>query len=391
MNLWKLSDETLRYAEKIASMTLDIDALYNKERSEAEDGLVVINMGNTVPTPLSGYDEARARLAELAKEAMTLPEADRRLYYTQTCSTLDAFCAWRQGLLPDMAAQINMFLHVDPAPASEAVLDGYFAELRSMLTDMGYTGSLKEQCAAWEQKNLVPADEVQGTVNDMMAVAREKCGNILELPENDYYHCEVERAMPYNARSDYDHRCVVINIDPILTRPALKHLVCHEAYPGHFMQFSLRRMQCEKGEGGADGLLSVCNHTSSCTFEGIADAGIEFIDWEDSDDDRVYALIATIQAALGTAASYRMHTLKQSDKEVEDFLRRNALVGGEGWVANRMGFIRNTARSALIWSYWRGDQGVFSAWRRVAKEDRARFFSYIYGRLHTVQSLQLFQ
>jgi len=34
---------------------------------------------------------------------------------------------------------------------------------------------------------------------------------------------------------------------------------------------------------------------------------------------------------------------------------------------------------------------VFPVWHRVAKEDRARFFQYIYGRLHTVQSMQLFQ
>ena len=387
----KLSDKTLAYAEKIAAITLGIDALYRKELNGEGDGLVVINMGNTTPKALSGYDDARAQLAELAREAFTLPEADRRLYYTQTCSTLSAFCAWRQGLLPDMASQIDLFLNVDPAPASDAVLDGYFKELRAMLTGMGYTGDLMQQCAAWEQKNLVPADEVQDTMNAMMAEAREKCGNILELPENDYYHCEVERGMPYNARSDYDHRCVVINIDPILTRPALKHLVCHEAYPGHFIQFSLRRMQYERGEGGADGLLSVVNHTSSSTFEGIADAGIEFIDWVEDDNDRVSMLISTIQAALGTAASYRMHTLKQSDEEVADFLRRNAVAGGEGWVANRMGFIRDIARSALIWSYWRGDQGVFGVWNRVAPEDRARFFEYIYGRLHTVQSMQLFR
>lgn len=387
----KLSDKTLAYAEKIASITLGIDALYRAELKGEGDGLVVVNMGQTVPAPLSGYAEARAQLAELARGAFALPEADRRLYYTQTCATLDAFCAWRQGQLPDMESQIDLFLHVDPAPASDLVLDGYLHELRQMLTELGYTGDLKQQCAAWEQKNLVPADEVQDTMNEMMAIAREKCGRILELPENDYYHCEVERGMPYNARSDYDHRCVVINIDPILTRPALKHLVCHEAYPGHFIQFSLRRMQYERGEGGADGLLSVCNHTSSSTFEGIADAGIEFIGWDEDENDRVCMLMSTIQAALGTAASYRMHTLKQSDAQVEDFLRRNAVAGGEGWVANRMGFIRDIARSALIWSYWRGDQGVFNVWRRVAPEDRARFFEYIYGRLHTVQSLQLFR
>lgn len=157
------------------------------------------------------------------------------------------------------------------------------------------------------------------------------------------------------------------------------------------MQFSLRRMLWERGEAGADGLLSVVNHASSCTFEGIADAGVELIDWIEGADDEVGALISTVQAALGTMASYRMHVLKRPDAETREFLRAHAPAGGEGWVDNRMKFIRDPARAALIWSYWRGDEGVFPIWRRVPAEKRADYFRYIYGRLHTVQSMRLFQ
>ena len=71
--------------------------------------------------------------------------------------------------------------------------------------------------------------------------------------------------------------------------------------------------------------------------------------------------------------------------------RDNAPGGGEGWVANRIKFIQDPARAALIFGFWRGDEGVFPVWNRVAPEDRARFFGYIYGRLHTVQSLPTVQ
>lgn len=103
-------------------------------------------------------------------------------------------------------------------------------------------------------------------------------------------------------------------------------------------------------------------------------------------DDRANDLVSLIQAALGSAASYRLHTLGWESSRVEDFLRDNAPGGGEGWVANRIKFIQDPARAALIFSYWRGDEGVFPVWNRVVPEDRARFFGYIYGRLHTVQS-----
>lgn len=389
-----LSDRTLLYGEKLCSLTLGIDRLYRSKLVDADkhDGLAVIDMsgGKFAPDGISDYQQAREALAALAREAFALPEPDRRLYYTQACISLDSFCAQNQGQLPDLSTQIGMFLHVNPAPISQSQIDALLAKIHAMLTDMGYSGDVFQQCAKWEEKNKVPTDEVQGVMTELMAEARERTGNILPLPENDYYRCETVRGEPFNARSDYDNRMVVINIDPVLTRPALKHLVCHECYPGHFMQFSLRRIYWEQGRAAADGLLSVVNHSSSSTFEGIADAGIEFIDWIENDDDRVNAVLGELRAALGTATSYQMHTLKLPNEQVEDWLRGYTLVGGEGWIKNRMKFVGSLSRSALIWSYWRGDQGVFDIWRRVQPEERDRFFDYIYTRLHTIQSMSLF-
>ena len=249
-----LSDKTLALSEKVAHATMGIDALYRQETGAESDreGLVVVQMAEVSPTPFASYGEAQECLADLAQQTLALPEPDRRLYYTQACTSLWSFCAWRQGKLERMSDQISLFLHADPAPATSAQLDGYYRQLRSLLTEMGYTGDIKAQIAAWEAKNLVPADEVQDTMNAMMVQAREMCGRILPLPENDYYHCETVRGVSYNASSDFAHRRVLINIDPILTKQKLKHLVCHEVYPGHFMQFTLRRQAWEQGVGGLD-------------------------------------------------------------------------------------------------------------------------------------------
>ncbi len=388
-----LSDQTIAFSVRVARATMGVDALYRKETglTDLHDGLVVLNMSGVRPEAYENYQAAQAHLAELAQAALALPEPDRRLYYAQACTSLWSFCQWRRGGLDAMDSQIGTFLHVDPAPAAQAELDAYQAELYRMLGEAGYDGDLKQRIDAWEQKNLAPADEVQGRMDELMAEARQRTGEILPLPEGDEYHCETVASGPFNASSDYGNRRVIINTAPVLTVQKLKHLVCHEVYPGHFMQFTLRRQAWEQGTGGLDGTLSVCNHSSSSTFEGIADCGIRFLDWDEGVDDRISALISVIQSALGTAASYRMHTLGWESGRVEDFLRQNAPGGGQGWVDNRMRFISDPARSALIWSYWRGDGGVFPVWERVEKNDRPRFYTYIYNRLHTVQSLQLFR
>lgn len=60
---------------------------------------------------------------------------------------------------------------------------------------------------------------------------------------------------------------------------------CATKFIGAFHAVHLRRQAWEQGVGGLDGVLSVCNHSSSCTFEGIADAGISFLGWEEGLDD----------------------------------------------------------------------------------------------------------
>lgn len=75
---------------------------------------------------------------------------------------------------------------------------------------------------------------------------------------------------------------------------------------------------------------------------------------------------------------------------MRDWLRANALVGGEGWVDNRMRFITAPERSVLIWSYWWGGAAVTPVYQRVPAERRAEFLSYLYGRMHCPQTVAMF-
>ncbi len=391
LHMTRLSDEALRFGEELASVTLGIDALDRRLHNLAEpaDGLVVINMGWKKVREFENFAEARSTLGELAKKSFSLPEPDRRLYYLQACVSLDGFCAFRQGEMPELMDQVGLFLHADCAPVSETHLTECCARLQDVLARMGYAGTLQEMTAKWEQENRVPADRVQETMLALMAQARKKTGGILPLPEAEYT-CVVEKGGPFSARSDYDHLRVVVNIEPDYTVQALKHLVCHEAYPGHYMQFALRRMYYEQGYGAADGLLSVCNHASSCTFEGIADMGSRLLGWTKDDNDRVFEILSEIKSAMGTASSYQKNVLHWTDDAIRAYMQKWPLLGGDGAVRSRLRFVGESSRAALIWSYWRGDQAVSNVMDRVETKDMDRFMDYSYGRLHTPASLQMF-
>jgi hypothetical protein len=389
-----LSQPTLEFGGHAAAGLLGVDALYRKEGSGG-DGLVVVNMarpGEIAAEVFSSYNAARRWFEALDVESTELAEEDRRTYYRQLCRSTLAFIQWRQNGLP-FEDQLGGFLHVPVEPAPQLELDALCEEIQGLLGGMGYHGDLRTQCAAWEDRNRVPPDEVEGVLGELLDEAWERTEErLLEIPaqKDDGMRVMTVSGEAFNARCDYLNRTIELNTDPTLTRPGLKHLAVHEGYPGHYVQFKLRETEFRRGVTAADVLLSVVNTASSSVFEGIADAGMEMTEWVTTDDDRVLGLLNRHRAGIGTGAAWRLHALGWSGEQVKNWLRDQSLVGGEGWVDNRMAFLSAPSRAVLIWSYWWGERVVTPTWRRLPTGRRRDFLSYLFGRMHSNQTVERF-
>lgn len=391
----QLSPRTLAFGDDVIRAILGTDALYRAESGD-ETGLAVLNMdteGLFSPESFGSYADATGRWDELAAAAAELPEADRRAYYGQLADATRAFVRWRtEGL--DFETQLGSFLQMPSEPVPERTLDGLRSEMRALLTAMGYHGDLAAQAAAWEDRNRVPPDEVEEVSRELMHEAWVRTNErVIEIPadESDGMRVAAVTGVPFNARCNYLGRTVELNVEPVLTRPGLRHLAVHEGYPGHYVQFKLRETWYRDGIAPADNLLSVVNTASSSVFEGIADTGLAMIGWDASDDDRVQGLMNRYRSAIGTGAAWRFHALGRSREEATDWLREQALTGGEGWVQNRMAFIEAPSRAVLIWSYWWGEPTVASAWASaVAAGKKDDFVRYLYGRMHSNRTVEMF-
>jgi hypothetical protein len=388
-----ISDLTMAFGEQVITALLGVDALYRYESGD-EEGLAVLNMsaGRHAPEGFSSYGDARQRFSTLREEAKGLPEADRRLYYDQLCHSTLAFIQWRDQGLP-FTEQLASFLHVPAEPAPEAILDDLRRRMRDLLNRLGYSGDLQAQFAAWEAKNRVPADEVARFVRELLETAWDRTEERLHIPadKSDGMQVVPVTGTAFNARCDYLHRQIELNTDPVLTRQGLKHLVVHEAYPGHYVQFKLRETWYREGKAAADGLLSVVNTASSSSFEGIADNGMTLLEWEETEDDHLQSLLGRYRSGIGTGAAWRLHALGWSAEKVSDWLREQSLAGGEGWVEGRMRFISSPSRAVLIWSYWWGVPSVTPIYDQVPVERRPEFLEYLYGRMHSNQTVAMFQ
>jgi len=389
-----LSETTLAYGARAMTALLGVDALYRHGSGDV-DGLAVLNMdaeGRYPADSFGGYDDARACFTELNSAAADLPEEDRRVYYAQLCLSTLAFIEWRQRGL-SFRSQLSDFLHVPAEPASEEALNTVRKMIRIFLTKMGYTGDLASQAAAWEERHRVPRDDVQEVLEDLLDEAWDRTEDQLQrirAPKSDGMKVSTVSDVAYNARCNYAERTIQINVDPVLTRPGLKHLAIHEGYPGHYLQFKLRETMAADGTAAPDVLISVVNSASSCVFEGIADYGIRMIRWGATDDDLLQELMNQYRAGIGTGAAWRLHELGWEEGKVTDWLRGQSLVGGEGWVVNRMRFIAAPSRAVLIWSYWFGERCVAPAYVDASDADRPAFIEYLYGRMHSPQSVGMF-
>lgn len=389
------SHATLALGLRAMAALLGVDALYRAESGDG-DGLAVLNMdteGRHAPESFASYEEARRCFEELRADTAHLPEEDRRVYYDDLCHSTLAFIARRTGGLP-FGRQLGDFLHVPAAPAGDEELDALRAGIHRLLGKLGYGGDLSDRCRAWEERNRVAPEDVPEVLRDLLDQAWDRTEERLlpiPAPRSDGMRVATVTGVAYNARCDYLARTIELNVDPVLTRPALKHLAVHEGYPGHYVQFKLRETWAAEGSAPADVLLSVVNTASSSVFEGIADAGMEAVGWVDSADDRVQAFLNRYRAGIGTVAAWRLHAEGRGEEEVSDWLRAHALVGGEGWVANRMRFIAAPSRAALIWSYWWGERTVAPAWRRAPEGRRDEFARWLYGRMHSNQSVGMFR
>lgn len=390
-----LSQRTLAYGRDITEAILGVDALYRAESGD-ETGLAVLNMdtgGEFSPEGFASYAQATERWRSLREEASALPEADRRVYYDQLAHSTLAFMRWRSAGL-DFEPQLGDFLHMPARPVSDDVLDELSSGIDGLLSGMGYSGDVRRRCAEWEERCRVPAEDVASVVQGLMEEAWERTNElVVRIPADlsDGMNVEAITGVPFNARCNYLLRKVELNVEPTLTLPALRHLAVHEGYPGHYVQFKLRETWYSDGISPADNLLSVVNTASSSVFEGIADTGLSMIGWDVDDDDRVQNLMNRYRSAIGTGAAWRLHGLGWSREAAMDWLREQALTGGEGWVRNRMDFIAAPSRAVLIWSYWWGEPTVAAAWAAAdAAGRRDEFVHYLYGRMHSNRTVEMF-
>ena len=379
-------------SEQVTRATLGMHELYLREQGSDsfldKEGLVPVIMTELTAIPFADWEQADAKLLELERKLAELEPGLHHAYLAEMLDSLRALVVTFSGGLMDYREKIRRFLRVAPDAIPEATLQAWTQQVDTMLFGLGYDkGSLGERIQAWESDNTVPANDVLPVLKQMMDEARQRTVDMLfPLPDDAQMDAVGIHGVPFGAYSDYPHRQVLLNIDHPYTRYSLKRLACHEGFPGHCAHMALRDQWTHSGEMPVDGALVVTNSASSPLFEGIADFSIEFIDWTGGASDEMAAVLGRLRGAARINTALLINAEGKSLDEASAYQARVSFMN-QAAAASRLGFLTHKLRAPFALAYWYGDRAVERVWRTVTREQRPKFFAYLYRNMHTPTTL----
>lgn len=380
---------------RLTALTIGMDRL---ERSISKgggalstEGLVPIYMGEALieAEQLSGWQDVFGRLDDLQREVETYPHGSRRSFLVSMIDSLRAAAELFDGQHLSFSDKLERLVGVPAGAVPEEQVEAMRTGLLAQLEKAGYRqGNLEERAGRWEAERALDPNQLEPLFINLMAEAKQRTDERI-FPTGDYdMQLNFVRDISYSARCRFDDRLMDLNADLTFTRPALKHLVAHEVFPGHATQLLYTYERAKEGHSPADVLLCTANAATGAVQEGIGDQGIHLIDWVDSDDDAIYLNLRRLRSAAATSAAWYLMGANWPEARVRQYLQETAFPQ-QAWLDGRVRFASHPFRGAFIASYWFGDEAVRMVRERTSQQDFPEFVEKLYGNLNTPQSLQM--
>lgn len=380
---------------ELAAITAGVDRLYRTTpRGDGflnKEGLIPVAVANVEPLSLRSYAEAAQALHDLALRLPGEAESElRRAYLAEMINSLLALVTTFEEKEISFAERLRRQLRVDTQMVPQSVLDGYVRTIREKLDELGYVGSsLAEDLGRWEEDNRVSPDGVLQVLRGYGEEARSRTSALMYDMQQEWLEPVAVQSVPFSAYCDYPARRLLLNLDFPYTRYALKHLACHEAFPGHLVHLALRQRYVAEGRMPLDGAQVVTSSASSALFEGIADNGLFFLDWVDTPDDELAVTLQRLRSALRCNAAWMLHHMNKTLDEIVPVIAE-AGFQTEATVRGRLSFLNHGLRAPFVYAYWCGETAVYDVWKSVERERRPEFWHYLYANMHTPETLRTF-
>jgi hypothetical protein len=383
------TDAAIDVSSELTRTILGVDRYFRTERGGGDggkldaEGLVPVHWSPLEPVEVHGWEDAKGRLRRVAERASVLPSPYERDWLTEQALAMLTLTRWLSAEALAYEEVVAGALRVDPRPPDARTVRHAIERRARAVADAGY-----ESFAAYQEEERVAPDDVSRVTQELIAAARARTEArlpTLRLP-SDIIGVEAVSGTPFSAYCDYPGRKVWINTDIPLTRAALKHLVAHEAYPGHDAHMGHRDALVRAGEMLPDGALVVTNTASSALFEGIAECGLDLLEWRTERGDRVAWAHDRLEWLASIEVAHGLNTGRM-DAAAAERLLRDWCDADDAWIDAKLRFVTHAVRAPFVYGYWWGGTAVGRWWRRVGAWERDAAVRHLYDRMHSPSTL----
>ncbi|MET3897394.1 hypothetical protein ABIB57_001331 [Devosia sp. UYZn731] len=382
--------------QELTAVTMGIDTFERSQPAEGSllggEGLVPIYLGNGLVEAKSytDRDTIRADITALETATAALAAGPRQVFLQGMLKSLRVTIKMLSGASPSFEEKVTDLVGAPAGREDAALIEDARGKVDVLLRKAGFVnGSLGERVQAWEEARAVPTEQIETVFRELMADAKARTDKLI-FDTGDYdMVLNPVRGMFYTARCSFDQGKMDLNFDLNFTRAALKHLVCHEVYPGHSTQLLSTKKAFDEGRAPADTLLITTDAITGCVQEGIGDQGAHLIDFIEDGDDEIHVELRRVRSAAQTSAAWMLMVEGMPREEVADYLRDVAM-GQEAWVQGRLRMAAHPFRGPFIASYWAGNESVRRVRERVSKEQWPVFLDALYSNANSPQSLEMF-
>lgn len=386
-------------AERFCKIALGTDSFYRnvqtegtEEESFAVEGLVPVDFTGLEPEKITSWQQAIDELQEIYHGYEKIQDVTRRNYMLQQVGSFRKVCLWLSGFPMSFREIAAETMFIDENPVGAGLLEKMTDQLQEALTEAGYQGTVKEQVEAWQKNRAIDGPEkTKEVLEKLLCEGKEKTLALgFEAIRDFDVHAELVYNVPYNAYCDYMSRMIYINGEVTYTYDELKHLVCHEAYPGHMTHMAARQQLLEAGKIPADAGLVLTNTASSPVFEGLADNGNDTLDWNEDINDTICKLLNQLQSICNLNASHIYYCEEDGLEKAKRYMEEYSFAS-DAKIKSRLRYMGYPFRKAYMYAYWRGWEAVERVWMKLPETKQADFLTYLYENMHSVDTVLQFE
>ncbi|MCG8351864.1 MAG: hypothetical protein MI924_29210 [Chloroflexales bacterium] len=173
--------------------------------------------------------------------------------------------------------EVRLLFDIEPHHTAETVFEEAIAELDELLPGNGPVAARME---TWRQQFEAPSQIARQMIEQIAAEARTRTATLIPLPADETVSFEFVSDKPWGGYNWYlgaARSRVDINTDLPIRADSLLNLVCHEAYPGHHTEHSLKEQQLYVERGWGEHAIQLINAPESVISEGIATLAADII------------------------------------------------------------------------------------------------------------------